>query len=299
MPKNYSDGDFLSSTVLNNTTIHKMTGAEIFALTSADTIPGYMVYCTESGNGFTIDNLYKMNQDNNAWEVVGLENHTHSSTSGGTLFDVNRVNMGTDYFYNDLAPTAGRFFTAIGTGSGGSVTSTDETVGVGISTGATSGGHATATLVGVRLSFAEASAFQVKLRATSSTNFTQTRIGIGAEHANESNTTIRKYGFEGCSASGVNWLIFSSDNTTRSTLATSTPVTSANFVSYVADNTLAAIEFRVAGSLVASKTSNLPVTSETLPQVFRAGVRNTAAETKNLLIAGVRIAGTISDPHWV
>lgn len=297
MPKNFADGDFLSSTVLNNATVHKMTGAEIFALTTADTIPGYLVYCTATGNGFTIDNLYKMNETNTAWEVVGLENHTHTSTSGGTLFDVNRANMGIDFFYNNLAPTAGAFYTAVG--SNGTVTSTDPLIGTVISTSATSGGHATATLGGVRIKFGAKSAFQVKLRATSATNFTTTRIGINAEHANEANTTTRKYLIEGCSASGVNWLVGSADNTTRSTLSTSTGVAQGGHDSYAIDNTLAAIELRFNGSLVASKTSNLPVTSNSTNAFFRAGIKNTAAETKDLQLAGLRVAGTIEDADWV
>lgn len=149
------------------------------------------------------------------------------------------------------------------------------------------------------MSFSQTSAFQVKLRATSATNFTQTRIGIAQEHANETNTTVRKYGFEGCSASGVNWLVNSADNTTRSTLATSTGVAQGARDSYAVDNTLAAISFNFNGSIVASKTSNLPVASSTTNVTFRCGVKNTAAEQKQLYLGGIRIVGRVSDGDWV
>jgi hypothetical protein len=298
MPKNFSDGDFLSSTVLNNATVHKMTGAEIFALTTADTIPGYLVYCTATGNGFTLDNLYKMNETNTTWEVVGLETHTHTSTSGGGLYDVLRANMHTTYSYDNLCPTADIFYQATGTGGGGTITHS-EINGVEINSSATSGGYATVTLAGVNMTFSQASATQVKLRATSATNFTQTRIGIGAEHANEANTTVRKQLFEGCSSSGVNWLVASSDGTTRSTLSTSSAVATGGRDGYLIENTIANITFEVNGTLSATKTTNVPTTGDTASILFRCGVKNTAAENKQLYLAGLRIAGTVGDPDWV
>ena len=100
--------------------------------------------------------------------------------------------------------------------------------GVQINTNTTSGGNATVERAGVQLSFAAKSSFQVKLRVTSSTNLTRCRVGIGAELASETNiTNIRKYGIEGCSSSGVNWLVFSATATNRTTLSSASPVATA------------------------------------------------------------------------
>ena len=152
----------------------------------------------------------------------------------------------------------------------------------------------------MQLSFAANSSFQVKLRVTSSTNFTRCRVGIGAEIATENNiTNVRKYGIEGCSSSGVNWLVFSASATNRTTISTATPVATAAHTSYRVSNNLSDITFRVGTATSAVKTTDLPTTFRTDNRFFRAGLQNTAAENKQMFLAGLAWAGTVSDAGWV
>ena len=153
---------------------------------------------------------------------------------------------------------------------------------------------------GVQLSFAAKSAFQVKLRVTSATNLTRCRVGIAAELASETNiTNVRKYGIEGCSSSGVNWLVFSASTVTRTTLSTAAPVATAAHTSYRVSNNLSDVTFRVGTTNVAVKTTDLPTSFRTDNKFFRAGLQNTAAENKQMFLAGLAWAGTVLDGGWV
>ena len=169
-----------------------------------------------------------------------------------------------------------------------------------INTNTTVGGNATIERAGVQLSFAANSSFQVKLRVTSSTNLTRCRVGMGAELASENNiTNVRKYGIEGCSSSGVNWLVFSCSGTNRTTISTAMPVATAAHTSYRVSNNLSDITFRVGTATSAVKTTDLPTSFRTDNKFFRAGLQNTAAENKQMFLAGLAWAGTVSDAGWV
>ena len=291
-------GNFGSSAIMNQKLNHAFTGSEIAALTSTQKKRGMQILCTLSESGYFVNHLYVIAADDTTILDMGLRAHTHvDATDGGFIFLSDRWLQGFYYRYRNLAPTPGAFFTTLGTGSGGAITG-GEAEGTIISTNATNGAQATVTLAGVTISAGFPSNFKVKLRATSATNFTQCRIGIAQEHGNETNTTTRKYGMEGCSSAGVNWLINSSDNTTRSTVATSTAVAQGGRDSYTLDSTLSNIRavFGAATSM-AIKTSNLPVTSN-FALAFRAGLKNTAAENKQLYLAGVDILGVIDDVDW-
>jgi hypothetical protein len=294
MPKNYTDGDFLSSTVLNNSTVHKMTGTEIAALTSAETIPGYLVYCTTTGDGKTINNLYQKNDDNTAWDVVGLKGHTHvDGESGGALSDTLLANIPLTLEYNKRWARASDYWiTNVSTGT----TTDNSTKGcVALATGTTSGGATTISDGGARkLNFAEPSAFETTLEMSSATNF-QVKLGVRAEDINGGNLTPVKYGIEGCSQSGTVWLVFSSDGTSRSTLSTSANiVTGAPAIYRLECDPGTAIRFYVNGTLVATKTTNVPSTGTTgNNDLYRAGIKNSAAENKLLDHYGTMIVGGI------
>lgn len=294
MPKNYSDGDFLSSYVLNNSTIHKMTGTEIAALTSSETIPGYLVYCTTSGGGKTANNLYQMNEDNTAWEVVGLKSHTHTDgDSGGELSLASIANIPTSLTLNKRFARANAFWTV--TASGGTVTDDEPNGRVLIQTSTTSGGRATISDGGARkLNFAQPSAFEVTCQVSSSTNFL-VKLGIGAEDINAGNLSPPKYGIEGCSTSGSVWLLFSSNGTTRSTLTTSANVATGVPNVYRVEHTPGAdVKLYIDGTLAATKTLDIPSSGTTgFNDVYRAGIKNSAAENKILYHYGVIVEGSL------
>ena len=290
MPLAWSDGDFISSYKLNTSTYHRMTGLEMEALSSTDTVSGMIVFCTQTSSVFTAGETYRRNLDNNSWE-------TFDTVSAVDSVDDFITDMGTVHAEKDMSPTMENFMRY--TNTGGSLTYNPDN-GVQINTNTTVGGNATIERTGVQLSFAANSSFQVKLRVTSSTNFTRCRVGMGAELASENNiTNVRKYGIEGCSSSGVNWLVFSCSGTNRTTISTATPVATAAHTSYRVSNNLSDITFRVGTATSAVKTTDLPTSFRTDNKFFRAGLQNTAAENKQMFLAGLAWAGTVSDAGWV
>lgn len=290
MPLAWSDGDFISSYKLNTSTYHRMTGLEMEALSSTDTVSGMIVFCTQNSSVFIAGETYRRNLDNNSWE-------TFDTVSAVDSVDDFITDMGTVHAEKDMSPTRGKFNEYVNTGATIAYTADN---GVTLNTNTTVGGNATIERAGVQLSFAANSSFQVKLRVTSSTNFTRCRVGMGAELASENNiTNIRKYGIEGCSSSGVNWLVFSASATARTTISTATPVATAAHTSYRVSNNLSDITFRVGTATSAVKTSDLPNSFRTDNKFFRAGLQNTAAENKQMFLAGLAWAGTVSDAGWV
>ena len=291
MPLQWSDGDFISSYKLNTSTYHRMTGLEMEALSSTDTVNGMIVFCTQTSSVFTAGNTYSRTLDNNSWE-------TFDTVSTFDAVQDLITDLGTVHAEKDLSPTLENFNRS-NFGLGGTFTyGADD--GVRINTNTTVGGNATLERAGVQLSFAAPSSFQVKLRVTSSTNLTRCRVGMGAELASENNiTNIRKYGIEGCSSSGVNWLVFSCSGTNRTTISTATPVATAAHTSYRVSNNLSDITFRVGTATSAVKTSDLPNSFRTDNKFFRAGLQNTAAENKQMFLAGLAWAGTVLDAGWV
>jgi hypothetical protein len=290
----WHDGDFASAYRLNRAAVHKMPGSSIAALQNTDVEPGWLIYAETTGGGFTENNLYQRNEDNTAWDIVGLKSHSHiDAESGGTMADVDIANVPVTLEYNKRFARANSYWSTIV--STGTITD-DATNGcVQLQSGTTSGGSATISDGGARkLNFAQPSALEVTLEVTSATNF-QVKLGVRAEDINGGNLSPVKYGIEGCSSSGTNWLLFSSDGTARSTVATSAPVaTGAADVYRLECEPGSSLTFYKNGTLVATKTLNVPATGTTgLNDLYRAGIKNSAAENKILRHYGAIIVGGI------
>ena len=119
MPWNWVDGDFASSRRMNMGSTQKMTGPEIAAVVSADVEPGVLIYCTETGSGYTANNLYQRNDDNTGYDIVGLKGHTHTDAeSGGLQSDINIANLSETFtLAKRYARAAGWFQTITSTGT--------------------------------------------------------------------------------------------------------------------------------------------------------------------------------------
>lgn len=292
-------GNYNSAALINQKGNHALTGSQMAALTTVQKKKGVQVMCTLTESGFTANHLYMVNAAEDGWVDLGLIAHTHlDATTGGSLYNIMRTSQHLHHEFNAMSPNANMFFQ--NTGSGGSVTNSETNV-LQISTSTTLNGFATASLLGVKPGFVSPSFFHFSGRVTSNTNFTNLRIGIGAEHANETNTSSRKYLIEGCSSSGVNWLVGSADNTTRSTVSTTTGVAQGVRDSYIVENTLSSITVKFNGTTIATKTLNLPVTGQptTDQSWFRMGIKNTAAEQKEVYCKGLRTLAVIEDSDWV
>src|SRR5262245_11958364 len=288
----WHDGDFGSAYKLNRAACHKMPGTSIAALLATDVEAGWLIYCESTGGGFTENNLYQRNEDNTAWDTVGLKGHTHTdAASGGTLSEVGIDNIPLYLCDDKRFSRAADFWQTLT--SGGTITDDATNGRVLIQSNTTSGGSATISDGGARkLNFAKPSAFEVTCQISSSTNFV-VKLGVRAEDINGGNLTPAKYGIEGCSTTGSVWLLFSSDGTTRSTLTTSANVaTGAANVYRVECDPGTEVRFYVDGTLVATKTTNVPATGTTSNNdLYRAGIKNSAPENKILYHYGAIIEG--------
>jgi hypothetical protein len=271
-----------------------MTGLEMEAIISSQTVSGMQVYCTEDSSAYTAGKHYRRALDNNSFEVVGLDAHTHTDAdSGGRLDEVTIANMTTSLLYDKRFARANSFYQTVVTG--GTVLDVAASGRIELSTGTTNGASAMIVDGGRKLDFTQPSAFEARLRVTSGTNYTL-RAGIGAEVISAANDTVRKYGLEACSTTGSVWLVFSSDGTTRSTLTTAANVVTGVDDSYFVQHTPAtSITLTINNVLSATKTTNVPSTSTTsIAALYRAGIKNSAAENKQLLhYGGPIIAGAL------
>ena len=270
-----------------------MTGAGIADITSSEIEPGVLVFCKETGSGYTEGNLYERNVDNTGFDTVGLKSHLHTGAdSGGTQADANISNISTTYTNDKRWARANAWYQTIV--STGSIADVPAGGYISLQTGTTSGGSATmGDGGGVRPVFSQRIAFMTILFSSLSTNF-QVKLGIAAEDINAGNLTPAKFGMEACSSTGTNWLIFSSDGTTRSTIATSAPVNVLRKYELICTPGTS-IEFYVDSVLTATKTTNIPSTGPVAAfnDQFRVGIKNTAAENKELRFYGVLTEGTI------
>ena len=108
MPIQWIDGDTISSWKLNTSTYHRMTGLEMEDLEASFMVSGMQIYCTESSSVYTAGVYYRRALDNNSFEVIGLDTHTHTDAlSGGTLDEVSIANMTTTLLYDKRFARAG------------------------------------------------------------------------------------------------------------------------------------------------------------------------------------------------
>ena len=293
-PLAWSDGDFISSYKLNTSTYHRMTGLEMEALTASETVNGMQVYCTQTSSVYTAGKHYRRALDNNSFEVVGLDSHTHlDDDSGGRLADTLIANIPQTVNYDKRFEHANAFWTTVA--SGGTVADDAAIGAITLSTSATNGGRASLFDGGAqRINFAYPSAFESHIRVPSATNYV-VKLGIEAEAIEASNNTIPKYGIEGCSTTGSVWLVFSANGSVRSTLTTAQPVVSIGDRHRLECTPATSLNFTATGVLAGTKTTHIPSSGNTnWNSIYRAGIKNSAPENKQLFhYGGPIIVGSI------
>ena len=284
MPLSWTSGTYGSAAHLNDVTLHKMTGDEIESLSQSEVTPFMRVGCTvnSTSGDFIAGRRYVLNLAMTAWEQEGLVKHTHTDQDdGGVLADTLLPNIPTTINLDKRWSKSNAFWTTLT--SGGTVTD-DAAVGrIQLQTLTTSGGAAQISDGGSRkLTFTKPSAFEITIDMTSNTNFTA-KCGVSSEDIGVANTNTSKYGIEGCSSSGTNWLIFSANGTLRSTVTTTSPVVTTTKTyrveHYVGDK----VSLFIDGVFIQDKTNEIPATGvTTLNNLYKAGVKNSAVENKIL-----------------
>jgi hypothetical protein len=286
---------------------------DALTLSNLPTTPCMRVVPTTTGYGFVTDVALRRKADNLAWLVDGLAKHFHATDTdldGGALTEVLFANMGQVIDLNLMNAKVTDFVTTTsGTGAqvidnvGQSLTSK-----ISMDAGTTSGGYAKINKYGLTPAFGSRSKYQIAMNISLDTNMLF-RSGIGGEGVDVSNNSLRKYGIEGCSSApeGLVILVFSADNTTRSTQASVAPIVSSTSDSYIVQHSPSLNIKMIKGALenVTTKPSNIP-SSGTIGNisgddhgVIKAGIKTTtASQNKTMNIWGQRFVANAGDARW-
>jgi len=286
---------------------------DALTLSNLPTTPCMRVVPTTTGYGFVKDVARRRNADNDSWLSDGMARHLHiddTDLDGGPFSEVLFGNMGQLIDIN-LMHINKNYLSQVVSGTGAQITDnvTQTTPSnIHFETGSARGGLARFFKMGILPYFGSRSKYQVGYEISAATNMLF-RLGIGAEQVDVSNNALRKYGIEGCSSApeGTVVLVFSADNVTRSTQASTDNIVESGGNSYVVQHSPSLNIKMIKGALthVTSKTSNIPSSGSITGvsgddfAVIKGGIKSTiVSENKNMQIYGQRFIGYVSDTRW-
>lgn len=303
--------DNISAARMNAKTVWIGTGTQLAAL--SPTFAGQIAVSTTTASGFTGDTAYFRNAANDTWLFLSMSKHTHSTDthlSGGLYTDIRYANF-LDAYTLDYKNAKKEDFHSILGGSGTVTNDVSSSSGkVIIDTGIVANDYAQIVDYGVKFGFGRKSRFAVKMGLNGETNLI-TRIGIAGEDINGANTTTRKYGIEGCDSTGINWVMFSANGTTRSGTVTTNTGLNSGFdttgQNYRLDHTPNVdIKFYANGTncgancTISAAGGFIPNDGDTgSDYVLRLGVKTTNTTGKKIALWGCQLEGKINDSRWV
>lgn len=260
-------------TKVNFKTYTHLTGAQIAALTNVPL--GKIYFCTTTGSGFTAGNNYMRNENDTAWIVVyGPYDEVISSALRNSII------------FNEPYPRKVLFrqFTS----TGGTITDDNTSGGIMLETNGTDTGRCSIMLEGncCPIDFAKPAILKFKMELPDAERLLA-RIGCGFLGMNTVTMDATKhFGMEidNPASNDTFWSLSTGDGTTRSTLLTSNyPVGATNTFRYIVEYIGGSVlNLYVNGSLISSKTNNLPNTGALSGYNFIAGVRTKHADNKPL-----------------
>ena len=271
-------------------------------------IPGQFLLPTSTGNGFTKNTpCFRDVDDAENIIALGLKKHTHANDTdieGGLHSDVLINNIG------NLLPFFGQSYydtdfhkQTSGTGAAVTGVTAGNSGYVFIESGTSTDGYANIRRFGQVIDFTKKSAMIVCIRLEGTLTSYITRFGVNGEMINDANeATLKSYGIEACSGQS-NWQTWSSDGTTRSTVATTYAVDTSlhTWMAQHYPSTPNIIFTRDNDTTNAvTKSTNIPTTglSES-DQLFIAGVKSTTSSaSKTLKYVGAAVYGNIGTSTW-
>lgn len=301
----FAEGDQPSNAKLNTRTIAVLDGAAINSY--VNTNPTKIFLALSDDSSIKKDNVYIHTADGLATKNVSMSAHTHATsadTDGGDLLDV-LAGYGGLYNINLQAPTKYNFFAEVlGTGStiDDVIASSQEYVSVHTGATPTANDYATILKGGVTISFASKIVFTTKMQISLNTNLLW-RAGINMERSNVANSsTIKKFGLEGCSGSGVNTQIVTCDGGgTRIQTTTGIDMAQAAFRGYKLTYTPAtSVVYADSLGNINTVTTSIPASGASAgDSTYMASMKTTNTTQKSLFMAGLSIIGKVNDPAWV
>lgn len=286
------------------------TGADIANITITSTIP--YALCTEDGSGFLRNHVYSRHFDpeENSWTGWDdiFRKHTHSEdneTTGGDYYDIDIANSDVISIRRSVVPD---LFLVVPTGAGAAATlaaptGTHRTM-LQTSTGATTGSPKSVMLQdgGVKLSLSSRVQWHAKFAVEGAATGILWRMGVGLEKITEnSESTLQKFGIEGCAGDGTTIQLVSCDGQTR--LKTNTAVAYGSSTSmgvkvdYVPSTSV--IYYDTIGTIKPS-TGNFPSSGAVdSDKMLRYGVKSTVTNEKFMYISYDALFAKILDVSWI
>lgn len=295
-------GDFLSAPRLNRMLVHVLTGAEM--VTYSPKYDGMVVWCSQSGSGFTRAFLYTWDNAVGQYRASSGGKHKHDvddEAAGGLFSEILRANMN-KYLAIDLShPTAGQLAINNSTGS-----TTDDHPGgrITMTSGGSAGGYTHAFRSGLAFDLTKPIDLNFKGYLDARTRLS-TRISVCGEHVNAAHDDLPKFGIEACDSAGVqkNWEVFSATSALGSRTITTTTVnplqTTPQFYKLVL--TPGQTVTFATNSLTPSftKSGNVPGAGRTSHiGAFSAGIKTTEGVAKIMRLYAARVYGSLSDSAW-
>jgi len=304
----FSTEEFFSPARFNRKVPSHYTGTQMTNL--SPTYPNQLVVCTANGGNFVADTIYMRNSANTAWIGGGGGIHKHDAntdSAGGLLSDVFYANAAKVLWFPDgVAPNATQFKQEVG--SGGTIT--DAHPFVRLFCGTANGGYAHATRSGVGVSWTSNIRFLARLFASHG-NYVTVRMGVCAEGAHETPAAdgggINRMGFEACDSAGnaQNYVVFTSNGTTRSGATTTSAVAQAASHAYRLDYTVATdVRAFFDNSSLMTKTSAVPAAGNSQnARILSAGIKQnnsfSAGSERVIQMTGLTMAGAASSSAWI
>lgn len=296
--------EFFSPARFNRKVPSHLTGAQIAGL--SPTYPNQLVVCTSTGSGFTVDTMYRRNTANTSWIGGGGDMHKHDANTdaaGGLLSDILYANLAKVlWFPEGAAPSIGEF-----NSENSSVTPSYVHPSIVLSCGTLNGAYAHLSRSGAGVSWASPVRFLARLYVNIGSNMS-VRFGVCAEHVNDATAgTGAKMGFEACDSAGSaqNYVVFSSNGTTRSGTTTTTAVGQGQLHAWRLDYTVATdVKAYMDNGLLTTKTTNVPTGGGTIDtRVIGAGIRQNASVTAGneriMRLNGLTMTGVPSTTAWI
>lgn len=286
---------------------------DALTLSNLPTTPCMRVIPTTTGYGFEKDVAKRRNADDDGWLSDGMAEHLHASDTdldGGSLGEIYFANMGQVFDINLMHAIAANIKTVV-SGAGSSVSDViNQTTSsyMKFTTGTANGGLARFLVYGIMPWFGARMKYQVAFENTLATNMLF-RLGVGGEQVDVSNDSRRKFGIEGCSSApeGTVILIFSADNVSRTTQASTDNIVESGGNGYIVQHSPSLNIKMIKGNLdnVTTKSNNIPssgsisgISGDDMA-VLKGGIKTTiVSESKDLRIWGQRLIGYVDDFRW-
>jgi hypothetical protein len=265
-------------------------------LTDLDISEFRVVFCTEDGGQFVKDHTYTANADEDAWiDITEVAEHSHSSDSdGGSIINLFKGNPTFTILQLTKTNDLKKAQWIETTGSGGTIEdATDGTTGersIRLRTNTTSGGNATIAYPHLKLSFANDSMFQAKLRLESTTSLAF-HTGIACDDITAADSNTRKLQAEVCTTTNSNWWLRTATGSANNAADTGVAITTNRTkirIRHLPNDVEAWL--LIDANTEFQKTSNIPTGGETADNnIIKHSIKNSTTADKPLHVYSSRV----------